>query len=188
MPGDDFSETLLAAKAGEDAAWASLFRQLYPTVVGYLRSQGARDPEGAAADVFYRVATAIGTFTGTAHQFRSWVFTIAHHVLIDDRRRRTRHREQLAADPPDQMCTSDPAGEAVTRMRSDWVLGQLESLTDRQRTVLTLRLIGGLTLPEIARAMATSVPAVKQLQRRGIRRLARHLEAEASHTTERDHG
>ena len=64
---------------------------------GYLRIQGASDPEDLANEVFLGVFQRIGDFAGEEDRFRSWVFTIAHSRLIDDRRRTS--RAQRGAGP-----------------------------------------------------------------------------------------
>jgi RNA polymerase sigma factor (sigma-70 family) len=79
---------LSAAQA--DAAWAyeRLYRMLSPSVCGYLRVQGAADPEDLTSEVFLGAFRRIGSFAGDEGQSRSWVFTIAHRRLTDERRAR----------------------------------------------------------------------------------------------------
>src|SRR3954447_23970125 len=50
---------------------------LSPAVLGYLRVQGAADPEDLTNEVFLSVLRGIGSFNGTEPQLRSWIFTIA---------------------------------------------------------------------------------------------------------------
>ncbi|MGH9009959.1 MAG: RNA polymerase sigma factor, partial [Acidimicrobiia bacterium] len=87
---ESFELILGAAQVG--AAWARtrLYGMYAGAVAGYLRTQGVREPEDMTSDVFLAVFTRLGRFSGTEAQFRSWVFTIAHHKMVDERRRRAR--------------------------------------------------------------------------------------------------
>jgi DNA-directed RNA polymerase specialized sigma24 family protein len=86
--GEQFHSVLQAAQA--DAGWAyeRLYRWLSPSVCGYLRMQGAYDPEDLTSEVFLGAFRAIGSFSGGEDGFRAWVFTFAHRRLTDDRRAR----------------------------------------------------------------------------------------------------
>src|SRR3954469_21686423 len=77
-------------QAGRADAWDRCFRELSPAVAGYLRMQGAADPDDLTSEVFLAVFRNIGTFSGTEANFRSWIFVIAHRRLQDERRRRMR--------------------------------------------------------------------------------------------------
>jgi RNA polymerase sigma-70 factor (ECF subfamily) len=69
-------------------AFERLYADLAPVVAGYLRVQGAAEPEDLTSEVFLGVFTGIDSFEGSETQFRSWVFTIAYSRLVDERRRR----------------------------------------------------------------------------------------------------
>src|SRR5688500_9526734 len=72
---------LQAAQLGAGWAFERIYRQLGPVVHGYLRAQGADDPEGSVNDVFLRAFRGVAAFTGDPPAFRSWLFTIAHHLV-----------------------------------------------------------------------------------------------------------
>ena len=96
-----FSDLLAAARAGDEHAWERDLRGLAPIVLGYLRANGAPDPEDVLGETFLQVARDISRFEGDESSFRSWVFTIAHHRLIDARRYSARRPIELAAEPPE---------------------------------------------------------------------------------------
>lgn len=179
-----FESILVAAQAGAEWAWRELHDQFFRAVVGYFRAQGSQDPEDLAGDVFLRMSRTIATFEGTEGKFRSWVFTIAHNLLIDERRRRTRRPEQVEADPPEQADPRTTDGIVLETAGTEWVAQALNRLSDDQREVLALRIINGLTIPEIASATGKGVGATKQLQRRALKRLAKHF---ADHPYPFDH-
>ena len=86
MSTERFTTLLAAARDGSEAAWQELYNGIAPVVLGYLRANGSPDPEDVLSEVFLQVARDIATFDGDERGFRSWVFTIAHHRLIDARR------------------------------------------------------------------------------------------------------
>ena len=178
--GEAFDSLVSAARAGAPWAFERLYRQLAPAVAGYLRMQGASEPDDLTSDVFLRVFTGMGRFTGTGEQFRSWVFTIAHHRLVDDRRRLARRPQPAAEDPSDLAIplAADAEGEAMRRLSVQRVRALCDLLAPDQRDVLLLRMVGDLTLEETAEALGKSVGAVKSLQHRSVASLRRLAERE----------
>src|SRR3954467_7709939 len=98
--GPAFDDVLAAAQAGAGWACEQLYRDLAPTVTGYLRLHGAVEPDDLASETFLGVFTGLAGFSGDEAALRAWVFTIAHRRLVDDWRRRSR-RPQAAADDRD---------------------------------------------------------------------------------------
>jgi RNA polymerase sigma-70 factor (ECF subfamily) len=177
MPlGENFEPALNAAKAGAEWAWASLYRDLAGPVTGYLASRGAPEPEDLAAETFLQVARNIQTFEGREEAFRSWVFVIAHRRLIDLRRKKGREPEFTVLPAEVHHPGGDVEGEVLDRLVTGEMRLALEALTDDQRDVLALRIIGSLTLEETAKVVGKRVGAVKAIQRRALIALRRHLD------------
>jgi RNA polymerase sigma factor (sigma-70 family) len=176
MSPERFNSLLAAAREGSEAAWRELYDGLAPVVLGYLRANGAPDPEDVLSEVFLQVARDIARFDGDERGFRSWVFTIAHHRLIDARRHSARRPIELAAEPPEpDEPADDAADEALARIGLDEVRGILETLSPEQRAVLLLRVIGDLSIDDVAKAVGKRPGAVKALQRRGLAAVRRAL-------------
>ena len=149
-------------------------------VAGYLRVQGSDDPDGLTSDVFLGAIRTIAAFEGEEPQFRSWLFTIAHRRLTDERRSRARrpvdHLDDVAAT---QLIASDDVEDvALRRVANDRVRAMCNDLAPEQRDVLMLRVVGGLTVDEVAAALGKSAGAVKALQRRGLAALRRKIARE----------
>jgi RNA polymerase sigma factor (sigma-70 family) len=180
--GIGFPGVLSAAQAGADWALEAVYRDLAPSVIGYLRGQGAREPEDVASEVFVGMVRGIRSFEGDERAFRAWVFSIAHNRLVDDRRRLSRRREQvtdpaeftgriaenLVADTEQEIegRIGGPAARAVLRLSPD------------QRAVVLLRVVADLSVADVSSVLGKSEGAVKTLQRRALKRLARELEGE----------
>ena len=149
------------------------YRDLAPAVLGYLRSQRARDPEDLLGEVFLQVTRDLARFRGDRDDLRRWVFTIARHRLVDDRRRRARRPQELDRELPDVPAV--PAAEAL----DPELVAALALLTDDQREVIALRFIADLPLDDVAKVTKRKVGAVKALQHRGLTTLGRILTASA---------
>lgn len=176
--GSAFHDVLSAAKSGQEWAWQVIYRSLVGPVTGYLRARGASDPEDLASEVFLQVARDVTSFDGPESKFRSWVFVIAHRRLQDERRAKS--RRPVLADEPLPEIDDDGDGveyEVLTELAAVRVAEILRTLTDDQRQVITLRLIGDLSLQETAEIMGKRVGAVKALQRRALASLKAAIES-----------
>lgn len=148
----------------------TLYAALAPAVLGYLRAQRAPEPEDLLHDVFLQVARDLPTFAGDDTKLRSWVFSIAHNRLVDDRRRRSVRPQKASKAMPDR-------GYIDGRMepRDESLIEACAALTADQREVVVLRFVGDLPLEEVARLTGRRVTAVKRLQARGLAKLAELL-------------
>jgi RNA polymerase sigma-70 factor (ECF subfamily) len=175
----EFDTVLAAAHAGAPWAFERIFTALSPVVEGYLRVQGAAEPEDLTSDVFLAVLRNLDSFTGDEAGFRSWVFTIAHRRLLDARRRAVRRPPPSPLDEAPEGPASDDVEDVVARHLATVQVRELcERLLPDQRDVLLLRLLGRLTVDEVAAALGKSAGSVKALQRRGLQGIARLVERE----------
>jgi RNA polymerase sigma factor (sigma-70 family) len=171
-----FTTLLEAARQGSEAAWQELYDGLAPIVLGYLRANNAPDPEDVLSEVFLQVARDISRFEGEEPGFRSWVFVIAHHRLIDARRHAARRPVDLSPDPPEPGGhVDDAAEEALARIGVEEVHRVLALLSEDQRAVLMLRVLGDMSIEDVAKAVGKRPGAVKALQRRGLAAVKREL-------------
>lgn len=170
--GTEFGGVLIAAQAGADWAWTRLYRSVAASVRGYLAARGADDPDNLLGEVFLQLARSLRTFEGDEAGFRAWVFTIAHHRLIDEHRRRRRRPSQPMAQVP-ELAVSDDAGLNAALTTEARAL--IDSLTPAQRDVLLLRVFADLPLEEVARIVGRPVSAVKSLQHRALATLRKKL-------------
>jgi RNA polymerase sigma-70 factor (ECF subfamily) len=169
---------LHAARGGAPWAFERLYEDLAPAVAGYLRVQRASEPEDLVSEVFLGVFRGLASFQGTEKQFRSWVFTIAHRRLLDERRRAARRPHLETVDAEVGALGGDVEREAFDSLGSQWVYDVCARLSSDQRTVLLLRVIADLSVEEVGRITGKSAGAVKALQRRALEALRRKLTRE----------
>jgi RNA polymerase sigma factor (sigma-70 family) len=174
---EEFAALLDAAREGSEPAWTTIYRRLSPAVHGYLRSNNAPEAEDVLSEAFLQVARDLPHFEGNARQFRAWVFTIAHHRLLDARRADARRPVDPVPDPPEPRSSpqGDAEADALDRIGLEEVQRILAELSFDQRAVLLLRVVGEMTIDEVAHALGKRPGAVKALQRRGLAAARRHL-------------
>ena len=171
-------EVLVAAQRGDPDAFAAIWRELSPAVAGYLAARGAADPDATTSDVFLAVLPRLAELRGGVAGLRTFVFSVAHARLVDERRRGTRRPAAVEFDPNrhDDIWPSAEQ-EALTRVGTDEVMKVLARLSPDYREVLALRVIADLSVEQAASVMRRSVGAVKQLQRRALLALRAELAA-----------
>ena len=156
-----------------------IFRALGPVVTGYLRLQGSLEPDDLASEVFVGVLRNLRRFEGDEAAFRSWVFTIAHRRLLDERRRLRRRPPPVPLSELPDAPALDDVEEIVGRsLDTARVEALCQRLVPDQRDVLLLRLLGHLTVEEVAATLGKTPGAVKALQRRGFLAIGRLVERE----------
>ncbi len=171
----DFETVLAGARANDPLAWTELYEWLSPGVAGYLRMVGAREVEDLTSEVLLAVFRRIDGFSGTEANFRSWVFTVAHSRMVDERRRHHRRPDAESLESAEEAMTAQANPEQATLDALD--VARIETICARlppdQRAVILLRIIADLSIEQVASIVGKSPGAVKQLQRRGLERARR---------------
>jgi RNA polymerase sigma-70 factor (ECF subfamily) len=171
--GAAFGETLAHAKAGDDAAFTLLFRDVQPALLRYLRVI-APDAEDVAGDTWLQVVGGLRRFRGEEQEFRAWLFTIARHRAADSGRSRAR-RPAVPLDLTEaeqQLMSPDTADQALEAVSTRKVLELIASLPGDQAEIIMLRVVAGLEAREVARIVGKSPGAVRVAAHRGLRKLA----------------
>lgn len=176
-------DALVAASLSERQAFGLLYDRYVDAVYRYCHSRlGDREEaEDATSLIFARALAALPTHRGGS--FRSWLFAIAHNVVLNVRRDACRARFVTIADEVvDPAPRLEDLAEDAERRRS--VRRALARLPEQQRRVVELRL-AGLTGPEVARVLGRSHESVRTTQRRALVRLRTLLGVAATDREER---
>jgi RNA polymerase sigma-70 factor (ECF subfamily) len=181
MFGDDFPQVLAAARLGAEWAWTTLYDELAPSVRGYLRLRGSDEPDDLLGEVFLQLVRDLDGFDGGEREFRAWVFTIAHHRLLDAGRR---HARRPVHAVPDLVLeregdVGDVEDDAMTGLTLSRVRELVGRLSPDQQDIVLLRLFGDLTVPEVAAIVGKRTGTVKASLRRGLASLRREISREA---------
>jgi RNA polymerase sigma-70 factor (ECF subfamily) len=171
--GAAFRDILASAQAGDDAAFTSIFRDVQPALLRYLRLI-APDAEDVASETWLQVVSGLRRFRGGEQEFRAWLFTIARHRAADSGRSRARRPAvPLELTEADQLLTSpDAADQALEAVSTRAVLTLIASLPGDQAEIIMLRVVAGLEAREVARIVGKTPGAVRVAAHRGLRKLA----------------
>jgi RNA polymerase sigma-70 factor, ECF subfamily len=177
MIGPSFDEVLAAAVRGDEDAFATIWRDLHPALLRYLRVAAPASAEDLASESWLDVARGLQRFTGGEQAFRSWVFTIARHRAIDLRRRAARRPvETLPVELlSERVAPDDPAAAALDALATERALALIAELPPDQAEVIALRVLSGLNPAQVARIVGKRPGTVRVLSHRGLRRLAERL-------------
>ena len=175
-------ELVRAAQAGDGAAFGQLYERHFDRIYGYL-AYHLRDPdaaEDATAQVFLRALEVLPRYRWTGVPFRAWLYRIAHNLVIDLHRRRTRHpvaplADGQAAGLVDGGLLGDPDRWATEKVAREALQTAVDDLTAPQRQVILLKFAAGLSNAEVAVIVGRTEGAVKALQHAGLQGLQRRL-------------
>jgi RNA polymerase sigma-70 factor (ECF subfamily) len=174
MIGSAFESVLVTAREGDGEAFGTLWRDLNPVVMRYLRLTAPEAAEDLASEIWLEVVRAFGRFAGDEGEFRAWVFTIARNRMLDWRRRMARRPAALIApeELPEQVAPDDPAATAVESDATRRALALIAQLPAGQAEVVMLRVVAGLDVARVAQIVGKRPGTVRVISHRGLRRLA----------------
>jgi RNA polymerase sigma-70 factor (ECF subfamily) len=153
------------AQRGEAGALTYLFEANFDRVYryAYVRLQDHDEAEDVTQQVFERMLETIKRYEQRGAPFASWLFRIAHNLIVDQARR-TRSGERAAEAVWATSVPTNPEDDALVRLEASEVRRLMRQLNDPQRQVLELRFAAQLNVAETAAAMQRSIDAVKSLQ------------------------
>jgi RNA polymerase sigma-70 factor (ECF subfamily) len=182
MIGAAFPAMLAAAREGDEAAFAVIWRDNHPALLRYLRVVVRNASEDVASETWAAVATTIDRFSGCEQAFRGWLFTTARRRAIDHLRREAR-RPTVPVAPealgtlPLEISLPDASDAALTTLATEDALALVATLPSEQAEVIVLRAVADLDVAQVAEIMHKRPGTVRVLAHRGLRELARRLAA-----------
>ena len=163
------------AQKGDAAALADLYERFFDRIYRYVSfKSGSRDEaEDITGDVFVKMLESIHSFKWQGHPFSSWLFRIAHNLIVDYFRRAARKKTvPLEAAAATVGTTPDDINRVVeTNLTMAEIRVTMQGLTSLQQEVISLRFAGGLSVSETATALGKNDNAVKALQHVGLKKL-----------------
>lgn len=123
------------------------------------------------ADCFQEtVISALRSYPGLRHadNLRGWLFTIAHHKVVDHARRTRRHALPVAEPPEVAVLDGEPAADPE-------LLAAVQALPPKQRTAVVQRYLLDRPYAEVAATIGCSEEAARQNVRAGLQRLRQDL-------------
>jgi RNA polymerase sigma-70 factor (ECF subfamily) len=178
MPLPNERQLVLQAQSGNSEAFGQLYdaymERIYRFV--YFRVEDQQTAEDITSQVFLKAWSNLDRFSFNRTPYLAWLYTIAHNAVIDH----YRTRKVTAALDDVQLSQQDHAevveNEIDLTAEMKTIKEALQTLTDDQQKVLTLKFIEGMSNSEIARHLGKREGAIRALQMRGLQALAKQLE------------
>lgn len=171
-------ELVVGAASGDEEALTELYRLLNPQLLGFLRALAPDVAEDLAAEAWIGAASRLSGFSDDGAGFRRLLLTIGRRRALDHHRARRRRR----TDPVDTATLADLGGPddtastVVERDAGRAAVERIVALLPRaQAEVVVLRVVSGLTVPEVAAVVGRSPAAVSVLLSRALGRLAERM-------------
>jgi RNA polymerase sigma-70 factor (ECF subfamily) len=166
-------------KEGDQRAASALVARHAGPLARFVSSLGLEvAPDELVQDTFVKAFGSLDTFRGES-SLRSWLFTIARRLVLDQRRASKRDRLHVTIeDAQDQLVSADDVLDGVVADESaDRVRAAVARLSPTQREVFTLRVVEGLSYKEIASVASTTEGAARVHYHNAMRAVKEFLDA-----------
>ncbi|MGI8945703.1 MAG: RNA polymerase sigma factor [Thermoleophilaceae bacterium] len=137
-------------------SFEALYERAFPKVYAYVASlvRNRSVAEDVTAQAFERAYRRRRSYREARGSREAWIFGIARNAALDELRRRSRHAG-LEQDAADQAAPTLEDHAELARRR-EVVRSALDTLSDRERELVALKFMGGLSNAEIARVLGLS--------------------------------
>lgn len=188
MPGaglvnnEDDNDLLERARRLEEPALSAIFDQYYDLLFRYIYHHiGNRlTAEDLTSDVFRNLLEQLKQGRGPTQSLKAWLYRVAHNLMVDELRR-GKYRQHDELDENQQTPDLHIGDQVQKSIEEQTLLKAINSLTEKQRDVISLKFMFGLENEEIAQVLGINIGTVKALQFRGLQALRRYLEKAESH-------
>lgn len=173
---EEIEKLVTESQRGDSAAFGKLYDIFIDPIYRYVHYRvGAADSEDLTELVFLKSWENVRQYKKGIRSFSSWIFRIAHNVVVDHYR--SRHPEdELTEDIIDHRDEANSQKRAHQSFDQEILGKAMREIKDHYRQILILKYINDLTNDEIAYIMGRSHAALRILQFRALRSLRRVLE------------
>jgi RNA polymerase sigma-70 factor (ECF subfamily) len=164
------------ARGGDAEAFGQLYDHYHGSVYRFLfyRTRSTSLAEDLTSETFLRALRGMSSFRWQGKDFGAWLMTIARNLCTDHfKAGRTRLEVTTEDMGLHDDTTEGPEKAVLAGLTNEVLLTGLRELSDEQRDCLIMRFLQGLSIAETAEVLGRSEGAVKQLQLRGVRNLAK---------------
>ncbi|MBC7630826.1 sigma-70 family RNA polymerase sigma factor [Aeromicrobium sp.] len=170
------------AKEGDAEAFGQLYDHYVTGVFRfvYYRVGSQQLAEDLTSETFVRGLRAIQRFNWQGKDFGAWLTTIARN-LVADHFKSSRARLEIVSEtiPEGKNTVASPEQEVLALISNEMLFEAVNGLPNEQRDCILMRFIQGLSIAQTAAALGRSEGAIKQLQLRAVRSLAKTMPEDA---------
>lgn len=167
----DLDKLVEKAQVGDTHAFTGIYDQLVKPVYRYIYYRVESEvAEDLTEDTFLKVWQNLRKYKKGINPFSSWVFRIAHNLVVDYYRK---HKVTTEIDEhtADTQLHSDPHGQAELKLTQVRLRKVIRKLPDNYQQIIILKYINDLDNREIAATIGKSEGAVRTLQFRALEKL-----------------
>jgi RNA polymerase sigma-70 factor, ECF subfamily len=173
VPDTEFNEddVLTRASQGDRDAFGMLYERYIDRIFNYVyyRTGNLHDAEDLTARVFQRAMNHIKNYTDRGVPFSAWLYRIAHNLVANWHRDRSRRQEIPINDIPILPSKGDhPEKNLVRSQEEDSLLRLIRRLPPERQNLLILKFVENMSNAEIGAIMGRSEGAVKSLYHRTL--------------------
>jgi RNA polymerase sigma-70 factor (ECF subfamily) len=172
MPDQEIKdeEILVRASQGDGEAFGMLYERYVDRIFNYVyyRTGNVNDAEDLTARVFQRAMNHITSYTDRGVPFSAWLYRIAHNLVANWHRDRSRRQEIPLSDAPLISKDDHPEKTIVHTEAQDALLKVIRALPPERQHLLILKFVEHLSNAEISAIMGRSEGAVKSLYHRTL--------------------
>ncbi len=173
MPEIEFSEEeiLIRASQGDREAFGLLYERYVNRIFNYVyyRTGNLHDAEDLTARVFQRAMNHIHNYTDRGVPFSAWLYRIAHNLVANWHRDRSRKQEIPLTELPVLPAKGDhPEANLVRSQEQDALLRLIRRLPPDRQHLIILKFVENLSNAEIGQIMGRSEGAIKSLYHRTL--------------------
>jgi RNA polymerase sigma-70 factor, ECF subfamily len=164
------------ARAGDAEAFGMLYDHYQGSVYRFLyyRVGSVALAEDLTSETFFRALRSMSSFRWQGKDFGAWLMTIARNLTTDHfKASRTRLESTTEDMSPHDSATDGPEVAVLATLTNEALLAALKKLPPEQQECLIMRFLQGLSIAETAKVLGRSDGAIKQLQLRAVRNLAK---------------
>jgi RNA polymerase sigma-70 factor, ECF subfamily len=164
------------ARQGDSEAFGQLYDHYHLQVYRFLyyRVGSQALAEDLTSDTFFRALRSMSSFRWQGKDFGAWLMTIARNLTTDHYKSGKNRLEVTTEDmSPHDSATDGPETAVLTSLTNEALMAALKQLPVEQQECLVMRFLQGLSIAETAHTMGRSDGAIKQLQLRAVRNLAK---------------
>ncbi len=164
------------ARNGDAEAFGLLYDHYQGSVYRFLyyRVGSVALAEDLTSETFFRALRSMSSFRWQGKDFGAWLMTIARNLTTDHyKSSRTRLESTTEDMSPHDSATESPEASVLASLTNEALLAALKKLPAEQQECLIMRFLQGLSIAETAKVLGRSDGAIKQLQLRGVRNLAK---------------
>jgi RNA polymerase sigma-70 factor (ECF subfamily) len=164
------------ARKGDKEAFGLLYDHYHGSVFRFLyyRTRTTTLAEDLTSETFFRALRSMNSFRWQGKDFGAWLMTIARNLTMDHFKAGRTRLEQATEDMGvHDDATEGPETAVLNSLTNELLLAALKKLPAEQQDCLVMRFLQGMSIAETALVLDRSEGAVKQLQLRGVRNLAK---------------